>query len=427
MSFMKVLLLGNGGREHAMAWKIAQSPACKQLFIAPGNAGTRLCGINVPISVTDFHSIGAYVISKKINMVVVGPENPLVKGIHDFFLSDSLLRSIPVIGPTQHAAMLEGSKDFSKTFMQRHNIPTAPYRTFTKETITDAYGFLETIKPPFVLKADGLAAGKGVLILDDVGDARREIEAMFSGKFGMAGEKVVVEHFLKGIELSVFIITDGSNYCILPEAKDYKRIGEGDAGMNTGGMGSVSGVPFADKKFMNKVEERIIKPTVSGLAHEKIGYKGFLFFGLIKVGDDPYVIEYNARLGDPETESVLPRIKNDIIGLFEGVATGRIGDMQIETDPRFVATVMMVSGGYPAEYKKGNHIFGLENIDSSLVFHAGTRFDEKRKEILTDGGRVLAITSFGETIKEALDLSYRSISKINFNDAYYRMDIGFDL
>jgi phosphoribosylamine---glycine ligase len=424
---MNILLLGSGGREHALAWKIAQSPSCKKLYIAPGNAGTRECGINIPITVTDFKSIGNFVLDHKINVVVVGPEDPLVKGIHDYFLADILLRKVTVIGPSQKGAMLEGSKDFAKSFMFKHNIPTASYKTFSKSTLQQAYQFIDTLKPPFVIKADGLAAGKGVIILEDPIGAKQELETIFSGKFGSAGDKVIIEEFLKGIELSVFVITDGKNYCLLPEAKDYKRIGEGDTGPNTGGMGSVSSVPFAHGNFMKKVDEEIIKPTINGLLQDKIPYKGFIFFGLINVMGNPFVIEYNARLGDPETESVMPRLKTDILEFFDGIAGGGLGKIKTETDSRFATAVMMVSGGYPGSYQKGLKISGLENISDSLVFHAGTRFDEKNKEIVTEGGRVLAVTSYGETIEKALSLSYKNVARISFDGSNYRKDIGFDL
>jgi phosphoribosylamine--glycine ligase len=424
---MNILLLGSGGREHALAWKIAQSPSCKKLYIAPGNAGTRECGINIPISVTDFKTIGNFVLEHKINVVVVGPEDPLVEGIHDYFLADTMLRKVIVIGPAQKGAMLEGSKDFAKSFMFKHNIPTAPYKTFIKSTLQDAYSFIDTLTPPFVIKADGLAAGKGVIILDDPLEAKQELDAIFSGKFGRAGDKVIVEEFLKGIELSVFVITDGKDFCLLPEAKDYKRIGEGDTGPNTGGMGSVSSVPFAQGDFMKKVEERVIIPTINGLSQDKIPYKGFIFFGLINVNGDPFVIEYNARMGDPETESVMPRLKTDMLEFFDGIAGGGLGKIKTETDSRYATAVMMVSGGYPGSYQKGLKISGLENINDSLVFHAGTHFDEKNKEIVTAGGRVLAVTSYGETIEKALALSYKNAAGISFDNRYYRKDIGFDL
>jgi len=424
---MNILLLGGGGREHALAWKIAQSPLCRKLFIAPGNTGTAQCGVNVSLSVTDFDAIASFVRANSIHMVVVGPEDPLVRGIHDYFLADIALRNIPVIGPVRKAAQLEGSKDFAKQFMSRHNIPTAHHATFTRDKLHQAFAFLETLPPPYVLKADGLAAGKGVIIPDNMADAHRELEAMFSGRFGNAGQKVVIEQFLKGIELSVFIITDGKDYCLLPEAKDYKKIGEGDTCPNTGGMGSVSGVPFADAAFMEKVEKRIIRPTIEGLKQEEIIYKGFLFFGLIKVGNDPYVIEYNARLGDPETESVIPRVKNDIVEMFLAIAEDAVGTMQVEFDKRYTASVMLVSGGYPGSYSKGKIISGIDKIENSIIFHAGTCYDKDSGQVLTDGGRVLAITSFGDTMKEAIAASYADASKISFEGMYYRKDIGFDL
>lgn len=424
---MNILLLGSGGREHAMAWKIRQSPECKNLYIAPGNAGTGQCGTNVSLSPSDFPAIAGFVKDKNIQLVVVGPEDPLVKGIHDFFLADHALRKIPVIGPAMSGARLEGSKDFSKGFMQRHNIPTARYQSFTKETLPSALPFMQSLTPPYVLKADGLAAGKGVVIVDQLSEAQNEMQEMLSGKFGAAGNTVVIEQFLKGIELSVFVLTDGKDYCILPEAKDYKRIGEGDTGLNTGGMGSVSGVPFAKGDFMKKVEETVIRPTIEGLQKEHIPYQGFIFFGLINVGGVPYVIEYNARMGDPETESVMPRLKSDIVELFDACAHGGLGSQKILMDDRYAATVMMVSGGYPGSYEKGKVIHGLDQVNDSLVFHAGTRFSDDGKQILTDGGRVLAITSLGNGMHEALETSYRSAKAISFEGAYYRKDIGFDV
>jgi phosphoribosylamine---glycine ligase len=424
---MNILLLGSGGREHALAWKTAQSPHCKKLFIAPGNGGTGQCGTNVPLTVTDFQSIGSFVRNHDVDIVVVGPEDPLVKGIQDYFLADSTLRRVPVIGPDSKAARLEGSKDFAKAFMQRHQIPTASYGTFTKDRLQQGFAFLETLKPPYVLKADGLAAGKGVVILDLMADARKELEAMFSGKFGTAGQKVVIEQFLKGTEISVFIVTDGKDYCLLPEAKDYKKIGEGDTGPNTGGMGSVSGVPFADAGFMDRVVSRIIKPTLEGLQEEGITYKGFIFFGLIKVGNDPYVIEYNARLGDPETESVIPRLKNDMVEVFQAVASDSVGKLHMDFDRRYAASVMMVSGGYPGSYPKGKVICGLDTSDNSIVFHAGTRYDKDTGQMVTDGGRVIAVTSLGNTLKDAIASSYASVEKISYEGMYYRKDIGFDL
>lgn len=423
---MKVLLLGSGGREHALAWKIAQSSQLDQLFIAPGNAGTQNHGTNVALNPTDFDAVKKFVLENLITMVVVGPEGPLVNGIYDFFVDDPELNSIPVIGPSKEGAKLEGSKDFAKQFMQRHKIPTAKYATFTKDTLEEGYKFLESMKPPFVLKADGLAAGKGVLILDNLEEAKAELKSMLAdAKFGDASSRVVIEQFLKGIELSVFVITDGEYYKILPEAKDYKRIGEGDAGLNTGGMGAVSPVSFADKTFMDKVENQIIIPTVKGLKAENIVYKGFIFFGLIAVKGEPYVIEYNCRMGDPETEVVMPRIKSDLLELFEGVATNTLSERDIQFDLRSATTVMMVSGGYPEDYQKGYKIEGLDAVTDSLVFHAGTEMDGT--DVVSAGGRVLAVTSYGRSIEQALDKSYRSIEDIQFKDAYFRSDIGFDL
>jgi len=423
---MKVLLLGSGGREHALAWKIAQSSQLDQLFIAPGNAGTQNHGTNVALNPTDFGAVKKFVLENLITMVVVGPEGPLVNGIYDFFVNDPELNSIPVIGPSKEGAKLEGSKDFAKQFMQRHKIPTAKYATFTKDTLEEGYKFLESMKAPFVLKADGLAAGKGVLILDNLEEAKAELKSMLAdAKFGDASSRVVIEQFLKGIELSVFVITDGEYYKILPEAKDYKRIGEGDAGLNTGGMGAVSPVSFADKTFMDKVENQIIIPTVKGLKAENIVYKGFIFFGLIAVKGEPYVIEYNCRMGDPETEVVMPRIKSDLLELFEGVATNTLSERDIQFDLRSATTVMMVSGGYPEDYQKGYKIEGLDTVTDSLVFHAGTEMDGT--DVVSAGGRVLAVTSYGRSIEQALDKSYRSIEDIQFKDAYFRSDIGFDL
>lgn len=423
---MKVLLLGSGGREHALAWKISQSSLLEELYIAPGNAGTRLHGKNVSINPVDFEAVKLFVLEKEINMVVVGPEEPLVKGIHDFFLADELLKNVPVIGPNQHAAQLEGSKDFAKKFMLRHAIPTAKYATFTKDTLQDGYAFLEKMKPPYVLKADGLAAGKGVLILDNLKAAKAELKSMLAdAKFGDASSRVVIEQFLKGIELSVFVITDGESYKLLPEAKDYKRIGEGDTGLNTGGMGAVSPVPFADAAFMDKVQNQIIIPTVKGLRQDGIVYKGFIFFGLISVKGEPFVIEYNCRLGDPETEVIIPRLKSDLLDLFEGVASNTLSERDVQFTDKCATTVMMVAGGYPEEYKKGKQIFGLNTITDSLVFHAGTSSDGPA--VLSAGGRVLAISSYGKTLESALEKSYHSIEKIEFEEAYYRKDIGFDV
>jgi phosphoribosylamine--glycine ligase len=423
---MRVLLLGSGGRENALAWKMAQSSMLEELYIAPGNAGTRLYGKNVDISTTDFPAIKKFVLENAVNMVVVGPEEPLVKGIHDFFLADADINKIPVIGPNQYAAQLEGSKDFAKQFMFRHNIPTAKYATFTKDTLEQGYKFLESMKPPFVLKADGLAAGKGVLILDDLNEAKKELTSMLAdAKFGEASSRVVIEQFLKGIELSVFVITDGDSYKLLPEAKDYKRIGEGDTGLNTGGMGAVSPVPFADAAFMDKVQNQIIIPTVKGLKNDNIPYKGFIFFGLINVKGEPYVIEYNCRMGDPETEVVIPRLKSDILDLFEGVASNTLSERDIQFIDKCATTVMMVSGGYPEAYESGKQIFGLNTITDSIVFHAGTSSDGPA--VLSAGGRVLAITSYGKTLDLALAKSYDSAAKIEFEGAYYRKDIGFDV
>jgi phosphoribosylamine--glycine ligase len=423
---MKILLLGSGAREHALAWKIAQSSQLDQLFIAPGNAGTRNHGTNVAMAATDFEAIKKFVLENHIEMVVVGPEDPLVLGIYDFFVGDSSISHIPVIGPSKAAAQLEGSKDFAKEFMMRHNIPTAKYATFTKDTLEKGYAFLESMKAPYVLKADGLAAGKGVLILDNLQEAKDELKAMLAdAKFGDASSRVVIEQFLSGIELSMFVISDGESYKILPEAKDYKRIGEGDTGLNTGGMGAVSPVPFADAAFKDKVENQIIIPTVKGLKSEGLIYKGFIFFGLISVKGEPYVIEYNCRMGDPETEVVIPRLKSDIIDLFEGVATNTLSECDIQFDDRSACTVVMVSGGYPEDYEKGKTIYGLNSISESIVFHAGTSADGPT--ILTNGGRVLAVTSYGKNIDLALQKSYRSIELIEYDKANWRKDIGKDL
>jgi phosphoribosylamine--glycine ligase len=423
---MRVLLLGSGGREHALAWKIAQSSILDALFIAPGNAGTRTFGKNIDLSLTDFNAIKTFVLNNQIDMVVVGPEEPLVNGIHDFFLEDELLRKIPVIGPQKEAAKLEGSKDYAKEFMHRHAIPTAKYASFTKETLEQGLLFLEKMKSPYVLKADGLAAGKGVLIIDSLEEAKRELYNILSdNKFGEAGTKVVIEQFLSGIELSVFVLTDGDSFKILPEAKDYKRIGEKDAGLNTGGMGAVSPVPFAQGAFLDKVTNQVIIPTIKGLKNDKIPYKGFLFFGLINVKGDPYVIEYNCRMGDPETEVVIPRLKSDILDLFEGIATNTLSERDIQFFEQSAATVMMVSGGYPEKYKSGLPIYGLNNVTDSLVFHAGTTADGP--SINTAGGRVLCVTSYGKNLEIALAKSYESIQKISFDGSYYRKDIGFDV
>jgi len=423
---MRVLLLGSGGREHAFAWKMAQSSMLEELFIAPGNAGTQNFGKNVDLSVNDFQAIKSFVLENNINMVVVGPEDPLVNGIVDFFLADEQLKKISVIGPNKEAAQLEGSKDFAKEFMKRHNIPTAKYGTFTKDTLEKGYEFLEKMKAPYVLKADGLAAGKGVLILETLEEAKKELKSMLAdAKFGDASSRVVIEQFLDGIELSCFVITDGDGYKKLPEAKDYKRIGEGDTGLNTGGMGALSPVPFANPTFLDKIENQIIIPTVKGLKKDGIKYKGFIFFGIINVKNEPYVIEYNCRMGDPETEVVLPRLKSDLLDLFEGVATNTLSECDVQFDDRSVATVMMVSGGYPEAYKKGKTIFGMNTVSDSIIFHAGTSADGP--VVTTNGGRVLAVSSYGKDLETALKRSYQSVGKIEFEKANYRKDIGFDV
>ena len=423
---MNILILGSGGREHAFALKLSESKKVNQLFVAPGNAGTASIAENVAVSPTDFKAIKQLVLTKEIAMVIVGPEAPLVQGIHDFFLADADLKDIPVIGPKKDGALLEGSKDFSKQFMIKHKIPTARYQSFTKDSLVEGKAFLETLKPPYVLKADGLAGGKGVLILNSLNEAKTELEEMLThNKFGEASSKVVIEEFLDGIELSVFVLTDGQNYKVLPSAKDYKRIGEGDTGLNTGGMGAISPVHFANAEFLQKVEERVIKPTIKGLQKDGIDYRGFIFIGLMNINNDPFVVEYNVRMGDPETEAVLPRIESDLFDLFEGVAHQNLNEKSFTVNPKTATTIMLVSGGYPEAYENGKEITGLEKVKNSTVFHAGTK--QENGKVVTNGGRVMAITSLGDTIEEALKLSYESIENIKFDKMNFRKDIGFDL
>ena len=423
---MNILLLGSGGREHAFAWKMTQSALCTKLFVAPGNAGTAKIATNIAVNPNDFETIKQFVLENAIKMVVVGPEDPLVNGIYDFFKNDTQISHIPVIGPSKLGAQLEGSKEFAKEFLVKNNIPTAKYESFTSETVEKGYAFLETLSPPYVLKADGLAAGKGVVILNDLQEAKNELKAMLvDAKFGSASAKVVIEEFLDGIELSCFVLTDGKNYKILPTAKDYKRIGEGDTGLNTGGMGAISPVPFADAALMQKIESQIVIPTIQGLKNDNIEYKGFVFIGLIKVGDNPFVIEYNVRMGDPETEVVIPRIKSDLVALFEAVASEKLIDFNLDIDSKTAATIVVVSGGYPEEFEKGKEIFGLDTKTESLIFHAGTK--EENGKIVSNGGRVLAVTSFGDTFSTATKKSYQTIENLKFDKMNYRKDIGFDL
>jgi phosphoribosylamine--glycine ligase len=423
---MNILLLGSGGREHAFAWKMTQSALCNQLFVAPGNAGTAKIATNIAVNPNDFETIKQFVLENAIKMVVVGPEDPLVNGIYDFFKNDTQISHIPVIGPSKLGAQLEGSKEFAKEFLVKNNIPTAKYESFTSETVEKGYAFLETLSPPYVLKADGLAAGKGVVILNNFQEAKNELKAMLvDAKFGSASAKVVIEEFLDGIELSCFVLTDGKNYKILPTAKDYKRIGEGDTGLNTGGMGAISPVPFADTALMQKIESQIVIPTIQGLNNDNIEYKGFVFIGLIKVGDNPFVIEYNVRMGDPETEVVIPRIKSDLVALFEAVASEKLIDFNLDIDSKTAATIVVVSGGYPEEFEKGKQIFGLDTKTESLIFHAGTK--EENGKIVSNGGRVLAVTSFGDTFSTATKKSYQTIENLKFDKMNYRKDIGFDL
>lgn len=423
---MTILLLGSGGREHALAWKMLQSPKCTSLFVAPGNAGTATIAKNINIDPNDFESIKDFVKKESVEMVVVGPEDPLVKGIYDFFKNDSELNQIPVIGPSKIGAQLEGSKEFAKEFLVKNNIPTARYESFTAETVEKGCQFLETLNAPYVLKADGLAAGKGVLILQDLEEAKKELRSMLvDAKFGQASSKVVIEEFLDGIELSCFVLTDGKSYKILPTAKDYKRIGEGDTGLNTGGMGAVSPVPFADKILLDKIEQRIVKPTIEGLQKDNIEYKGFVFIGLINVKGEPMVIEYNVRMGDPETEVVMPRLKSDLVTIFEAIGKQELETVTLEIDERSATTIMVVSGGYPEDYEKGKEITGIDTITDSMVFHAGTKLENGK--VVTNGGRVLAVTSYGNSFEEAIKKSYQSIDKLQFDKMYYRTDIGFDL
>ena len=423
---MNVLVLGSGGREHTFAWKIAQSPLCDHLFVAPGNSGTASIATNIEVSVSDFEGIKAVVLAHNIKMVVVGPEDPLVNGIHDYFLNDSELKSVAVIGPQKIAATLEGSKEFAKEFLFRHNIPTAAYQSFTADELEQGYAFLETLSPPYVLKADGLAAGKGVLIIDAIDEAKAELKNMLvDSKFGAASSKVVIEEFLDGIELSCFVLTDGVHYKVLPTAKDYKRIGEGDTGLNTGGMGAISPVPFADEALLNKIEKRIVKPTVEGLKKDKMPYKGFIFIGLIVVNNEPLVIEYNVRMGDPETEAVLPRINTDLMEIFVAIKEQNLNQVDLEINPKTATTLMLVSGGYPEAYEKGKKIVGFDNIQDALVFHAGAKYDNE--DVVTSGGRVMAVTAFGSDYKKALEQTYNEVSKITFEGMNYRKDLGFDL
>jgi phosphoribosylamine--glycine ligase len=423
---MNILVLGSGGREHALALKISQSPKTAKLFVAPGNAGTAEIAVNVEVGVNDFAAIKELVLKEQIDLVVVGPEDPLVNGVHDFFLNDSAIKDVPVIGPQKAAAALEGSKEFAKEFMMRHQIPTAAYESFTSDSVEAGYAFLETLEPPYVLKADGLAAGKGVLILQDLDEAKAELKSMLlDSKFGSASATVVIEEFLDGIELSCFVLTDGSNYKILPTAKDYKRIGEGDTGLNTGGMGAISPVPFADSAFMDTVEARIVKPTVEGLKKDNLPYVGFIFIGLIKVKGEPKVIEYNVRMGDPETEVVIPRLKSDLVEILLAMANGSLDQVDLQIDERAATTVMAVSGGYPEAYEKGKQITGTENVEGSIVFHAGTKLSDGK--VVTNGGRVIAVTSFGKDFKDALQKSYQNMEKIHFDGMYFRKDLGFDL